>query len=61
MIVIFSNENDLSTIDVAKRLKQMKQDVIIIEPDTAENMLIGIDNEKILFKNIITNNAVFRI
>ena len=51
MIVIFSNENDLSTIDVAKRLKQMKQDVIIIEPDTAENMLIGIDNEKILFKN----------
>ena len=43
MIVIFSNENDLSTIDVAKRLKQMKQDVIIIEPDTAENMLIGIE------------------
>lgn len=50
MIVIFSNENDLSTIDVAKRLKQMKQDVIIIEPDTAENMLIGIDNEKICLK-----------
>ena len=60
MIVIFSNENDLSTIDVAKRLKQMKQDVIIIEPDTAENMLIGIDNEKILFKNIRTGR-VFNI
>lgn len=58
MIVIFSNENDLSTIDVAKRLKQMKQDVIIIEPDTAENMLIGIDNEKILFKNIRTGRVL---
>ena len=48
MILIFSNENDLSTLGVAKRLKQMRQDVIIIEPDTSDNMLIGIDKEKIL-------------
>ena len=60
MIVIFSNENDLSTIDVAKRLKQMKQDVIIIEPDTAENMLIGIDNEVTTqhpYRKLLVNKA----
>lgn len=57
MILIFSNENDLSTLGVAKRLKQMRQDVIIIEPDTSDNMLIGIDKEKILFKNIRTGRV----
>ncbi|MFA6831849.1 MAG: grasp-with-spasm system ATP-grasp peptide maturase [Bacteroidaceae bacterium] len=51
MIIIFTNINDLSTLEVAKRLKQMQQDVIIIEPDTAENKFVYIDEENILFRN----------
>lgn len=54
MIVIFSNENDISTLEVTKRLKQMQQDVIIIEPESAENRLVSIDDNTILFKNVKT-------
>ena len=33
MIIIFSSENDLSTLEVAKRLKYMGLEVYIINPE----------------------------
>lgn len=51
MIVIFSRGDDISTRDVEKKLTNMSQDVVIIEPMAAMERFSEISNDGIIFES----------
>lgn len=58
MIIIFSSENDLSTIEVAKWLKYFRVEFHIINPDEAIYNFSKLDKDSIIFYNTYTKEEV---
>ena len=57
MIVIFSRGDDISTRDVAYRLTNMSQEVVVIEPVVAMEKFSEISDNGIIFES---SEGIFR-
>lgn len=58
MILIFTSENDLSTLEVAKWLNYYKKEFYIINPDEGIFQFLTINNSGIYFKNEFTDKEI---
>ena len=58
MIIIFTNENDLSTLEVAKRLKHQNVEFYIINPQEKIYKFSYLNNDGIYFYNTITKKEI---
>ena len=58
MILIFTNENDLSTIEVAKRLNFYNKEFYIINPEENIFKFLYLNDEGIFFYNRELNKEI---